>query len=419
MFQCGLLPPVREDSEFLIFEKIFIDIGDEQSIDNDLSTYTSKLLNLKYFIENADGHTLLLIDEFGSGTDPSQGGAMAEACLEAMAGIGCYGIITTHYSNLKLLAGKVKGVVNGAMLYDSKKFKPLYLLKKGKPGSSFAFEIAGQIGFPEGILKNARNKTGHSQLNFERQIQDLEIEKEEVTKKSTELRVADDFLAELIGKYEKLSAELEKSKKQVLEEARLEALRMVSEANKTIEKTVKEIREAQAEKERTKTARLAVKELKDKLETQPAQSTEADTLYQEKTEESIQEAQTLKRTKTQKTAKGSIPSVVIRSSDTIPEYPRHPQFQSYLDDMHRKLLEFQSTLDIRGNRVDEAISLIQRYIDDAVMLSIPEVRILHGKGNGTLRQVTRDYLRSVKEIKNARDEEIERGGAGITVVIFR
>jgi DNA mismatch repair protein MutS2 len=404
MFQCGLLPPVREDSEFLIFKKIFIDIGDEQSIDNDLSTYTSKLLSLKYFIEYADKRTLLLIDEFGSGTDPSQGGAMAEACLEKMAEIGCYGIITTHYSNLKLLAGKVKGIVNGAMLYDSKKFKPLYVLKKGKPGSSFAFEIAAQIGFPPGILGNARNKTGQSQLNFERQIQDLETEKDEMTKKSTELKVADDFLSELIGKYEKLSSELERSKKEILENARQEALRMVSDANKTIERTVKDIKEAQAEKERTKTARTEIKDLKEKLEKiQPPGPTS-----------------------------GQIPLKPIRLSAVEqplatetprkgfePLSPRHHQYQSYLDELNRKLYEFQLTLDIRGKRVDEALFLIQKYVDDAVMLSIPEVRILHGKGNGVLRQVTRDYLRSVKEVKSSKDEQLELGGAGVTVVAFR
>jgi DNA mismatch repair protein MutS2 len=404
MFQCGLLPPVREDSEFLIFEKIFIDIGDEQSIDNDLSTYTSKLLNLKYFIENADDRTLLLIDEFGSGTDPSQGGAIAEACLETMAGIGCYGIITTHYSNLKLLAGKVKGIVNGAMLYDSRKFKPLYVLKKGKPGSSFAFEIAAQIGFPAGILDNARNKTGHSQLNFERQIQDLEIEKDEMTKKSSEIRVADEFLAELIGKYDKLTSELERSKKEILEKARQEALRMVSEANKTIEKTVKEIKEAQAEKERTKSARMEIKDLKEKLE-KPADDE-------------------IPRLNTPVKSDGPATLEKIPARDTLPKgfeplSPRHHQYQSYLDELNRKLYEFQSTLDIRGKRVDEALSVIQRYIDDAVMLSIPEVRILHGKGNGVLRQVTRDSLRSVREVSSAKDELLERGGPGVTVVTFK
>jgi len=407
MFQCGLLPPVREDSEFLVFKKMFIDIGDEQSIDNDLSTYTSKLLNLKFFLENADGSCLLLIDEFGSGTDPSQGGAMAEACLEALSDKGTYGIITTHYSNLKLLAGKVRGIVNGAMLYDSKKLKPLYRLKKGKPGNSFAFEIASQIGFPGNVLEKARNITGHSQLNFEKQIQDLETEKEEISRKSSEVSVADDFLGELIIKYEKLTGELEKSKKEIIQNARLEALKMVTDANKAIEKTIKEIKEAEAEKEKTKSARSGLKELKKKLEEELSPiSLERN----EKAEESGFKPSVVKKT----------PSEVPADPEMfVPLSPKNRQYQSYLDDMHRKLQDFQVTLDLRGKRVEECISMLQLYIDDAVMLSIPEVRILHGKGNGILRQVTRDYLRSVKEVKSSKDELLERGGSGITVVVFK
>jgi len=413
MFQCGLLPPLREDSEFMIFEKIFIDIGDEQSIDNDLSTYTSKLLNLKFFLEHVDNHSLLLIDEYGSGTDPSQGGAMAEACLEEMAARGTYGVITTHYSNLKLLAGRVKGIVNGAMLYDSKKLKPLYRLKKGKPGNSFAFEIAAQIGFPAAVLNKARNITGHSQLNFEKQIQDLETEKDEMSRKSTELRVADDFLAELITKYEKLTGTLEKSKKEILENARAEALQMVSEANRTIERTIREIKEAQAEKEQTKTARSGIRELKEKLEEQ-----QAPLVWPEPPPEDMEQGKPSSAVKSS-TAGKSKSKAPSKPQIIEPTGPQHRQYQSYLDDMHRKLYDFEVTLDLRGKRVDETISLLQKYIDDAIMLSIPEVRILHGKGNGVLRQVTRDYLRSVKEIKSAKDELLERGGSGITVVVFK
>ena len=415
MFQCGLLPPVREDSEFLIFENIFLDIGDEQSIDNDLSTYTSKLLNLKFFLEHIDSRTLLLIDEFGSGTDPSQGGAMAEACLEEMASKGTYGIITTHYSNLKLLAGRVKGIVNGAMLYDSKKLKPLYRLKKGKPGNSFAFEIASEIGFPASVLEKARNITGHSQLNFEKQIQDLETEKEEVSKKTTELSVADDFLGELISKYEKLSGDLEKSKKEILENARLEALKIISEANKTIERTVKEIKEANADKERTKIARTSVKELKQKLETIPDTNSQSQATSNQQPTTNNQNPITNNQQPIPKPSFVSLSKLQL--DEPLPA--KHRQFQSYVDDLQRKLNDFQMTLDLRGKRVDEAVSMLQLYIDDAVMLSINEVRILHGKGNGVLRQITRDYMRSVKEIKTVKDELVERGGSGITVVTFK
>jgi DNA mismatch repair protein MutS2 len=390
MLQCGLLPPMKEDSEVCLFERLFIDIGDEQSIENDLSTYTSKLLNSKYFIENLDGRSLFLIDEMGTGTDPSLGGAIAESSLEAMAGTGAYGVVTTHYSNLKLLAGRVEGVVNGAMLFDSKKMKPMYKLKTGQPGSSFAFEIAESIGFPKEVLRNASEKTGTGQLDFDKQLQDLEVERQEVSKRSTEIRVADDFLNELILKYQKLNEELEKSKKEILAEANAEAARLLKDSNKLIEKTIKEIRESQADKERTKEVRKELGNYKEMVEGRGA-----------KDEGRVQNFKT---------------SEIQNLSPSPPHHPTKSPYSSYMDDLNSKLAHFQLTLDLRGKQVDEAYSLLQRYIDDAILLSLSEVRILHGKGNGVLRQVTRDYLKSVKEVKKFQDENLERGGAGITVV---
>lgn len=393
MFQCGLLAPVREDSEFTIFDKILIDIGDEQSIDNDLSTYTSKLYNLKFFIEHIDTRSLFLIDELGTGTDPSLGGAIAEATLEALNTKKAMGVVTTHYSNLKLLASREAGIVNGAMLFDIKKLKPLYQLKMGKPGSSFALEIAQEIGFPEHVLKNAKTKTGKSQLDFDRELQNLEVEKQEINQKSTELKVADDFLAELIKKYEKLTSDLDSKKKEILDKAREEARQLLDGSNKIIEKTIKEIRESQAEKSRTKEIRAELSEIKEKILNQnPADKKES--------------------------AAKLIPPDLIKSAQVGSEAPPH-RFQSYFNDLHTKLTNYSLTLDLRGKRVDEALSLLQRYIDDAILLSIPEVQILHGKGNGVLRQVTRDYLRAQKEVKSARDAALEQGGAGITVVYFR
>ncbi len=393
MFQCGLPAPVREDSEFTIFDKILIDIGDEQSIDNDLSTYTSKLYNLKFFIEHIDARSLFLIDELGTGTDPSLGGAIAEATLEALNIKKAMGVVTTHYSNLKLLASREAGIVNGAMLFDIKKLRPLYQLKMGKPGSSFALEIAQEIGFPEQVLRNAKTKTGKSQLDFDRELQNLEVEKQEINQKSTELKVADDFLAELIKKYEKLNSDLESKKNEILDKAREEARQLLDGSNKIIEKTIKDIRESQAEKSRTKEIRAELSEIKEKILNQnPAD----------------------KKNRTEKTI---LPDL-IKSSQVGSEAPPH-RFQSYFNDLHTKLTNYSLTLDLRGKRVDEALSLLQRYIDDAILLSIPEVQILHGKGNGVLRQVTRDYLRSQKEVKSARDAALEQGGAGITVVYFR
>ncbi|MEI6433834.1 MAG: Smr/MutS family protein [Bacteroidota bacterium] len=387
MFQCGLLPPVREDSEFCIFTKIFIDIGDEQSIDNDLSTYSSKLLNLKFFLENIDDRTLFLIDEFGTGTDPSLGGAIAEASLEAMNQRKAMGVVTTHYSNLKLLAGREQGIVNGAMLFDLKKLKPLYQLKTGYPGSSFALEIAQEIGFPELVLKNAKTKTGKSQLDFDRELQTLEVEKQEINKQKNEIEVADDFLAELISKYQKLNGDLEAKKREIIEKARVEAREILDNANKTIEKTIREIRESQAEKNRTKEIRAELSTVKEKLQKEIAAAPAVQPLA---------------------------PQSVAVGSASAPN-----RFNQYVNELNTKLNNYKLTLDIRGQRAEEALALLQRYTDDAVMFSISEVHILHGKGNGILRQITRDYLRSLKEVKSVRDAPLEQGGSGITIVNFK
>jgi DNA mismatch repair protein MutS2 len=401
MFQSGILPPVKEDSEFGIFQRIFIDIGDEQSLENDLSTYTSKLNNIKFFIEHLNDQSLFLIDEFGTGTDPSLGGAIAEASLETINLKKAYGVVTTHYSNLKLLAGRVPGIINGAMLFDTARLRPLYQLRTGKPGSSFAFEIARQIGFPEDVLKKASAITGKSQLDFDRELQDLEVEKDKLIKKSTEVYVADEFLNELIQKYKTLTENLEKSKKEIIQKAKDDALKILNTSNSIIEKTIKEIRESQAEKEKTKSARTNLIKLKEKLVEEPP----APTPQRSGKEEVFHSLSSIK-----------LPGDNGQKPST--DRPRGP-YQSFYDDLHKKLQTFQMTLDLRGKRADEAHSLIQRYIDDALLLSIPEVRILHGKGNGVLRQITRDYLATVKEVKKYHDERIEAGGAGITVVYFK
>jgi DNA mismatch repair protein MutS2 len=378
----------------MVFDNIFIDIGDEQSLDNDLSTYSSKLLNLKYFIENLDRKSLFLVDEMGTGTDPALGGPVAEAALETIAETGAYGVVTTHYSNLKLLAGKQPGIVNGAMLYDSKKMKPLFTLKTGKPGSSFALEIARNIGFPGNVLKKAEEKAGRSQLDFDRQLQDLEVEKEDLVKKTTEVNVADNFLNEMITRYQKMSEELEKSKKDILAQAKEEAKQLLRDSNRVIEKTIKEIREAAAEKERTKEVRNELKEFTEKIVSEPEKPV----------------ARAKPAILKEQAPEGKKPAEMFRAP---------ARFNPIINELNNKLANYQLTLDVRGKRAEELWGILQRYIDDAVLLSIPEVRILHGKGNGVLRQVTRDYLRTVKEVKRCRDEAIESGGSGITVVEFR
>jgi len=380
MFQCGLLPCAREDSEFGIFSQIMIDIGDEQSLENDLSTYTSKLLNMKYFMEHMDDHSLFLIDEMGTGTDPSIGGAIAEAVLLKIASSGAYGVVTTHYANLKLLATSeiqdpTSGIINGAMLFDTKEMKPLYQLKIGKPGSSFAIEIATSIGFPEEELRKASETIGGSQLNFDRQLQNLELEKVDVKKRSTELGVADNFLNEIIAKYQKLTDELEKSKKEILSQAKEEAQQILKDSNKLVERAIREIRESQADKERTKAARSAIRDLR---------SAKQDPI-----------------------SRIPYPASASKSSK-----------RSYADIIASKKESFSLTLDLRGKRADEAFMEIQRFIDDAILVSAKEVRILHGKGTGALRDVTRNYLKGRSEVKSYQDEALERGGTGVTVAIL-
>jgi len=427
MLQCGLLPPVREDSEFGLFRQIMIDIGDEQSLENDLSTYTSKLLNMKHFIDHLDNSSLFLIDEMGTGTDPSVGGAIAEAALLSMAASGACGVVTTHYSNLKLLAEtsgqadkRTSGqenneglyptsriphpasrITNAAMLFDTKTMRPLYQLRIGKPGSSFAIEIARSIGFPQKELDYASQLIGGSQLNFEQQLQDLEVEKAEFAKKKREVQVADDFIAELIAKYQKLTAGVEASRKEILAKAREEAQQILRDSNKLIERTIKEIRESQAERERTKAARSAIRDARDAI--RDPRSEMSDPRF------AIDNLQP--------------PMKKAESGDSDPASRiAHPasvdntKNRSLTDMISNRRESFALTLDLRGKRADEAFLELQRFIDDAILLSVREVRILHGKGTGALREVTRSYLKTRKEVVSFADEQIERGGAGITVV---
>jgi DNA mismatch repair protein MutS2 len=449
MVQTGMLVPMDEMSETGVFSKLFIDIGDEQSIENDLSTYSSHLLNIKYFLTHTDERSLFLIDEFGSGTEPQLGGALAEAALERFSALKAFGVITTHYANLKLLEGKLDGVVNGAMLFDSRLMQPLYRLKIGYPGSSYAFEIANKIGFPQDILKNAELKTGRTQLDFDQQLQQLEIEKEEVSKKQTELNVADDFLAEVISKYETLHQDIENTRQKTLSEAREEARRIIDGANRLIENTIREIREQQASKEKTKRLREDIKTFASQLE-------EAEKPPQEKEEatQSIPKEQK-KSTPVKKTGIGKGDYVKISGQDILGEIleikgqeatiafghaiikvhtdklekinpdirtvttPTHYRTSKNIaDEINNRMANFKLSIDLRGKRTNEALAELQKYIDDAILLGLPEISILHGKGNGILRTQIRDFLKTIPQVKHFSDEHIERGGDGITVVRF-
>lgn len=443
MLQCGIPVPMDKDSVAGIFDKIFIDIGDEQSLENDLSTYSSHLLNLKTFTDKLSDRSLFLIDEFGTGTEPQLGGAIAEAILEKLNKIKAFGVVTTHYSNLKIAADNLQGVVNGAMLFDLENLEPLYQLKIGNPGSSFAFEIAGHIGFPQDILELAAEKTGVTQLDFEKQLQQLEVEKQAINKKKSELTVADDFLSEMIEKYETLSEELERSRDQILLNAKEEAREIISGSNKLIEKTIREIREIQAQKEKTKVLRQKVDEHKNKIEkikTRPsAQKKKKPRGPKEISgpinvgdhvkisgQDTIGEVEEIRDGKVRvsfdsfqlNTSPDKLQKVSSKEAEKVRRKPT-AKYGQVLRDMSKKIEQFNTTIDLRGKRVDEALTIIKSYIDDAVLINIPEVTIVHGKGDGILRQAIRDYLAGIREIKKYQDAHPDRGGHGITIVHFR
>ena len=442
MMQCGLAIPVKVDSKCGIFHDMFIDIGDEQSLENDLSTYSSHLINMKELLEHGNERSLFLIDEFGTGTEPQLGGAIAEAILLKMNEKKSFGVVTTHYANLKLLADNHPGIVNGAMLFDTRYLQPLYVMMIGKPGSSFAFEIAKKIGFPNEILDSAAEISGREHLDFDQQLQQLEIEKKEVRKKEYELKVADKLLDEVVTKYKTQLADIEKNRKTLLREASKEAQEIIDRANAKIEKTIREIKEAQAEKVRTKELREELKEMKQNLANEEknlskqlkAEEKEeianadlkvgdmvcinelevvGELLAITDTDVTIQFGDVRLRTTVDKLRK--ISRSQARKAQQNPSYLR----KSIMNDINEKAQHFNLTLDIRGQRGDEAVDNVAKYIDEANLLSIKEVSILHGKGNGILRKLIREYLSKQSCVQSFNDASLETGGAGITRVTLK
>jgi len=442
MLQCGLAIPVKIDSKCGIFHDMFIDIGDEQSLENDLSTYSSHLINMKELLEHGNERTLFLIDEFGTGTEPQLGGAIAEAILLRMNEKKSFGVVTTHYANLKLLADNHPGIVNGAMLFDTRYLQPLYVMMIGKPGSSFAFEIAKKIGFPHEILDSAAEISGREHLDFDQQLQQLEIEKKEVRKKEYELKVADKLLDEIVTKYKTQLADIEKNRNKLLKEANKEAQEIIDRANAKIEKTIREIKEAQAEKVRTKELREELKEMKNNLadeeknlskqlkaeEKEEIASADlkvgdmvcinelevvGELLAISDTDVTIQFGDVRLRTTADKLRK--ISRSQARKAQQNPSYLR----KSIMNDINEKAQHFNLTLDVRGQRGDEAVDNVAKYIDEANLLSIKEVSILHGKGNGILRKLIREYLSKQQCVQSFNDASLETGGAGITRVTLK
>jgi DNA mismatch repair protein MutS2 len=444
MLQCGLLVPMKQTSETGIFEKLFIDIGDEQSIENDLSTYSSHLLNMKTLATNAGGNTLFLIDEFGTGTEPQLGGAIAEAILEELNNKKAYGVVTTHYSNLKLMADSNEGIVNGAMLYDTTNMQPLYKLKIGKPGSSFAFEIAQNIGLQPHILEKARTKSGKSHLDFEQQLQQLEVDKDEIKRKQQELKVADDFLSEMIDKYTNLNTRLENSKSAIIRQAKEDATALINQSNRIIENAVRMIKESNAEKEVTQEARENIQHFKEKLD-KPEQLIKKSRQKAPQAEvkpklpifigdfvriigqHTIGEVESIKNEKAVLLANSIRVTLPLNQLEKVSKAEAKQQskpaktntYGNIMSNINEKAGKFNPAIDVRGKRAEEALVLVKQWIDEAILLSVYELSILHGKGNGILRHVIREYLSGIPEVKNYRDEHIERGGDGKTLVSLK
>ena len=454
MLQCGFTVSASENSEFGIFSDIFIDIGDEQSIENDLSTYSSHLLNMKTVLRNANEKSLVLIDEFGTGTEPATGGAIAEAILTQLAQRHVFGIITTHYTNLKHFAANNKGIINGAMLFDTQKIQPLFKLEIGIPGSSFAFEIARKIGLPEDTLAIASEKLGHKQLNIEKSLREIARDRRYWEQKRNKIKLSDKYLEETIEKYDNELKKLHSERKTIIAKAKEEAAALLADTNKQIENTIRIIKENQAEKEKTQQARKQLEDFKAEAfnENKSDKITEKiDTLKQlqqkrGKNKKQQSENQEIKeitigakvRIKEQsaigEVVKISGKNVLINygniittinseNVETVSENEYRQNLRNTLApkpqqgfDIYTKQLNFKPNIDLRGMKPEEAIPLVENFIDEAMMIGCSELKILHGKGNGILRTQIRNLLKNLVDIRYIGDDHPDSGGAGITVI---
>ena len=483
MFQWGMLIPTSESSEMTVFDRIMVDIGDGQSIDNDLSTYSSFLDGMKQMLAEADSRTLVLIDEFGSGTEPAAGGAIAEAILAEFDRRGVYGVITTHYTNLKLYAARSEnsGVVNGAMQFDAKNIVPLFKLETGYPGNSFAFELARKMGLPEAIVKDAEQRAGEEFVGIERNLRKIARNRRALDEKLEKIRHTDKTLENITDKYQKELEDIKKTRKNIIDQARQEAEGIVKEANKRIERTIREIKESQAEKEKTREVRRELgdfmslltqgrerqqknredyvedklRQLSDRREREKARKarrgetvTQADAEQAERQRLADQRSGPLQvgekvRVKDNgmvgEIAKVSAKSVTViigsitskMSADRVerissneyrnavksaPQGSRPMQVQDSA--IQERKLAFKPELDVRGERLSDALEIVMRYVDDAIMLGMPSVRIVHGKGTGVLHEEIQKLLRATAGVASVRDEHIQHGGSGVTIVTF-
>ncbi|MBQ2553669.1 MAG: Smr/MutS family protein, partial [Prevotella sp.] len=471
MVQCGLSVPMSEHSTMGLFRHLMLDMGDEQSIEDDLSTYSSHLTNMKQMIRQSSDRTLLLIDEFGTGTEPQIGGAIAEAVLRQFHARGSWAVITTHYQNLKHFADSHEGVVNGAMLYDRHEMRPLFQLETGRPGSSFAIEIARKTGLPEEVIRDASEIVGSDYIQSDKYLQDIVRDKRYWEHKRQAIHQQEKQLADRIEHYERVVGEIEGNRKEILRRAKVQAEELLTESNKKIENTIREIREQQAEKEQTRRLREELNAYRD--EVSEADNKEADAFIAKKIAQ-IQARKERKarrkREKEEQQTQAPTPSEASRKTgsdelhegDTVrmrgqqtvgiiesiqgktvtavfgglrtrlradqlvlAEQPKTvavhevPTSRVTRDTIDEHSKDFRQEIDVRGMRGDEAIDAVMHYIDDAVLMSVGRVRILHGTGSGILRQLIRQYLGTEPNVVNYHDEHVQFGGAGITVVELR
>ena len=479
MLQCGVSIPISERSTTGVFQNIMIDIGDEQNIENDLSTYSSHLLNMKNMMKNANAQTLLLIDEFGGGTEPLIGGAIAESVLKQFCQRGAFGVITTHYQNLKHFADNHPHVSNAAMLYDRHEMQALFKLSIGQPGSSFAIEIARKIGIPEAVIKDASEIVGSDYIQSDKYLQDIVRDKRYWENKRQTIHQREKDIEKTISRYEENLTDIERKRKEILSKAKQQAEELLKESNKRIENVIKEIRENQAEKEETKRIREDLKEFKAEVEKIDSKASDEDIARKianiqarkerkakRKEEKAKKAGQTINinpsniapKTQPEKIQEGD--SVRIKGLTSVGKVEeingkmatvifgdmrtklrlerlelsnssekshedtgnKHENLQTFSiskdtrEAIDKRKLNFRQDSDVRGMRGDEALNAITYFVDDAILLGVSRIRILHGKGNGILRQLIRQYLGTVPNVTHFKDEHVQFGGAGITVV---
>lgn len=457
MFQWGMLIPTSESSELPVFNRILVSIGDDQSLENDLSTYSSFLCDMREMLLNSDDRTLVLIDEFGSGTEPAAGGAIAEAILEELDRKGVYGIITTHYTNLKLYAAASQNsVINGAMLFDSSRIEPLFQLEIGLPGNSFAFELARKMHLPEQIVKSAEEKAGSEYVGIEKNLKKIARNRRALDFKLQKIKATDKSLESLSERYSAELEDIRQQKKAILDEARKEAEDIVKGAGAQVEKTIREIKEAQAEKSRTKEARQELQGFMAALEQKKTKEQKGRDEYLDRKLKALK-----KRKSAESAPRDNSPlkvgeKVRIIGGDMVGEVSRvssksvtvivgnlssnvspdkverissnefkeaskrfeKPVYQKIGSSITERKLSFSPEIDIRGQRLQEALETVTRYIDDALMLNVGSVRIIHGKGTGVLHDELQKYLRTIGGISSVSDEDIRQGGSGVTIVNF-